>query len=201
MTLLPWQPRMAGLPGFMAMPWYSTSPSSRMTRAEKSSRPAEEPAFRMTISHSEAALATMALIWSNLSGTMGYTFASAPHCRTMAEKMEPLNSRISPGLGSVQGGIISSPVGMMPTTGLRMTSISSTPPAIMAPMAEGETVIWEGRIISPAQISSPIWRMCCQGAAAAWMVMVPSSFFTISSTMMTASQPSGMGSPVSRTMN
>ena len=34
----------------------------------------------------------------------------------------------------------------------------------------------------------------------AWMVMVLSSFFTRSSTMITASQFSGMGSPVSSTM-
>ena len=119
----------------------------------------------------------------------------------MAEKMEELNSRMSPGLGLAQGGMISSPVGMMPTTGRRMTSSSSTPPAIMAPMAAGLTSMKPGRIISPAQISSPIWRMCCQGAAAAWMVMLPSSFFTMSSTMMTASQPSGIGSPVSTTAN
>ena len=85
----------------------------------------------------------------------------------MAEKMEELNSMMSPGLGSAQGGMISSPVGMMPTRGLQITGISSTPPAIMAPMAEGLTSIWAGRIISPAQTSSPIWRMCCQGAAAA----------------------------------
>ena len=58
-----------------------------------------------------------------------------------------------------------------------------------------------GRIISPAQISSPIWRICCQGAAAAWIVMLPSSFLTMSSTMMTASQPSGIASPVSTTTN
>ena len=85
----------------------------------------------------------------------------------MAEKMEELNSMMSPGFGSVQGGTISSPVGMMPTTGLAITSSASTPPAIMAPMAAGVTSMKLGRIISPAQTSSPIWRMCCQGAAGA----------------------------------
>ena len=119
----------------------------------------------------------------------------------MAEKMEELNSRISPGFGSAQGGMISSPVGMMPTTGLRMTSASRTPPAIIAPMAAGVISMKLGRIISPAQISSPIWRICCHGAAAAWIVTLPSSFLTRSSTMMTASQPSGIGSPVSTTTN
>ena len=43
--------------------------------------------------------------------------------------------------------------------------------------------------------------MCCQGAAAAWMVMEPSSFLTMSSTIITVSRSSGMGSPVSSTMN
>ena len=119
----------------------------------------------------------------------------------MAEKMEELNSRMSPGFGSAQGGMISSPVGMMPTTGLARTSSSRTPPAIMAPMAAGVTSMKLGRIISPAQTSSPIWRICCQGAAGAWMVTLPSSFLTSSSTMMTASQPSGMGSPVSSSVN
>ena len=38
---------------------------------------------------------------------------------------------------------------------------------LAAARAEGETVMWEARIISPAQMSSPIWRMCCQGAAGA----------------------------------
>ena len=61
--------------------------------------------------------------------------------KILAEKMEELNSRMSPGFGSAQGGTISSPVGIMPTTGLRMTSTSSTPPAIMAPMAEGVTSV------------------------------------------------------------
>ena len=119
----------------------------------------------------------------------------------MAEKMEELNSRMSPGFGSAQGGTISSPVGMMPTTGFASTSASSTPPAIRAPMAAGVISMKLGRIISPAQISSPIWRMCCQGAAGAWIVTLPSSFLTSSSTMMTASQPSGMGSPVSTSVN
>ena len=119
----------------------------------------------------------------------------------MAEKMEELNSIMSPGLGSEQGGTISSPVGMIPTTGFARTSTSRTPPAIMAPIAAGVISISPGRIISPAQTSSPIWRMCCHGAAGAWMVTEPSSFRTISSTMITASQPSGMGSPVSTTVN
>ena len=153
------------------------------------------------MSHWSEAFSTVALIRSKSSGTMGYTTGSAPHWRTIAEKMEPLNSRMSPGLGSVQGGMISSPVGMIPTTGLRITRSSKTPPAIMAPMAAGVTVICPGRIISPAHTSSPIWRICCHGAAAAWMVMEPSSFFTRSSTMITASRPSGTGSPVSRTVN
>lgn len=69
------------------------------------------------MSHWSEAFSTMALIRSKSSGTMGYTTGSAPHWRTIAEKMEPLNSRMSPGLGSVQGGMISSPVGMIPTTG------------------------------------------------------------------------------------
>ena len=84
----------------------------------------------------------------------------------MAEKMEELNSRMSPGFGSAQGETISSPVGMMPTSGRARTSSSVTPPAISAPTAAGDTSVKPGRIISPAQISSPIWRMCCQGAAA-----------------------------------
>ncbi len=108
---------------------------------------------------------------------------------------------MSPGFGSAQGGMISSPVGMMPTTGRRMTSTTRTPPAIMAPIAAGLISMKLGRIISPAQISSPICRICCHGAAAAWIVMLPLSFLTMSSTIMTASQFSGIGSPVSTTTN
>ena len=81
--------------------------------------------------------------------------------------MEELNSTMSPGFGSAVGGTISSPVGMIPTTGRRSTSASSTPAASMAPMAAGEMTAREPRIISPAHTSSPICRMCCQGAAEA----------------------------------
>ena len=72
---------------------------------------------------------------------MGYSLGSAPHSRTMAEKMAPLNSRIWPGSGSAQGDTISSPVGMMPMTGRRTTGTLKTPPAIMAPMAAGDTAV------------------------------------------------------------
>ena len=84
----------------------------------------------------------------------------------------------------------------MPTTGLASTSTSSTPAASMAPMAAGEMGVWPGRSISPAQMSSPIWRTCCQGAAA-WRITAWPCVNTTSSTMMTASRPSGRGSPVS----
>ena len=60
----PHRPSIAGLPGFIAMPWYSTCPSSLMTPAEKSSRPADEPAFKTTMSHSSAARLTAAFIFS-----------------------------------------------------------------------------------------------------------------------------------------
>ena len=43
--------------------------------------------------------------------------------------------------------------------------------------------------------------MCCQGAAAPWIMTDPSPWGTISSTMTTASQPSGIWSPVSTTVN
>ena len=118
----------------------------------------------------------------------------------MAEKIEELNSTMSPGPGSEQGSTSSSPVGMMPTTGRRQTSHSSTPAASMAPTADGLISVREGRIISPAQMSSPIWRTCCQGAAAARRRMPPSGRGSMSSAMMTASQPSGRGSPVSTGM-
>ena len=133
---------------------------------EKSSRPAEEPALRMTASHCSRACSRAATMSSSLSFTMGKVTGWAPHWRSMAEKMVELNSMISPSPGSARGGTISSPVGMMPMTGLRKTSTSRMPAASMAPMAAGVMRAWEVRSISWAHTSSPIWRMCCQGAAA-----------------------------------
>ena len=69
--LFPQYPRIAGLPGFMAMPWYSTCPTSRMTAAEWSSRPAEDPALSSTASHWSRAVRTASRMASRLSGTMG----------------------------------------------------------------------------------------------------------------------------------
>ena len=114
--------------------------------------------------------------------------------------MEELNSSTSPGWGWSVGGTTSSPVGMIPTTGRVNTSTASTPPAIMAPMAAGVTGVWVGRSISPAHTSSPICRMCCQGAAASWRTAFSPSHST-SSIITTASFPSGRGSPVSTTVN
>ena len=108
---------------------------------------------------------------------------------------------MSPGFGSAHGATISSPVGIIATRGFLKTSSSSTPPAMSAPTADGVIRVYEGRIISPAHMSSPIWRMCCHGAAGAWIVTLPSGLCTSSSTIMTASQPAGIGSPVSTTVN
>ena len=58
--------------------------------------------------------------------------------KQITEKIEELNSMISPGAGSAVGRMISSPVGMIPTTGFLITSISITPPARNAPIADGE---------------------------------------------------------------
>ena len=65
----------------------------------------------------------------------------------MPEKIEELNSRISPGAGSGVGGTISSPVGMIPTTGFFRTNTSVTPAAIIAPIAA---------VIPPAATSSAL---------------------------------------------
>ena len=131
---------------------------------------------------------------------MGKTTGCAPHSLSIAEKIEELNSIISPGLGSAHGGTISSPVGIIATRGLLKTSTLRTPPAISAPTAAGVIFVYDGSIISPAHISSPICRTFFHGAAGAWIVTLPSGSCTSSSTIITASQPSGRGSPVSTTV-
>ncbi len=68
---------------------------------------------------------------------MGNTSGSAPHPASMPEKMAELNSGIAPGRGRSVGGTISSPVGMMPTTGFFSTGTRVTPLASIAPAAAG----------------------------------------------------------------
>ena len=119
----------------------------------------------------------------------------------MAENIAELNSIILPGFGSSVGGIISSPVGIMPTVGRRITLTFITPPASIAPITAGVISVYDGSIISPAHISSPICLICCHGAAGAVILAEPSSPYITSSIIITASQSSGTGSPVSTTVN
>ena len=189
-------PRTTGCPGRTATPWTSSSPRSRTTDAVKSSEPAEEPALTATASHSRAAVATASAISAGSSATMGLRSGSPPHSVTCPASISELYSTMSPLPGAAVGGTSSLPVGMIATRGRRRTGSEVTPPAAAAPTSSGRMVWFSGSTSSVATMSSPMGRTCCQGAAGAMISMSPPASW-ITSRMITASKPSGMGSPVS----
>ncbi len=134
------------------------------------------------------------------SGTISKTIESIFHCFRIAAKTELLNSIICPDFTSDEGFTISLPVGISAATGLLFTVTFRTPAASIAPMAAGSINVLEGKIISPAHISSPICLTCCHGEAAVTSLIRPSSSSTTSSIITTESKPSGSGSPVSTRM-
>ena len=179
-------PRMVGFPGLIATPCRTTEPTVWIASIEKSFCPAEDPAFSSTRSHSAIAVFSKLMITSALSLATGYTLVSQPQSCIMPEKMVELNSMMSPGFGFSLGATSSLPVGIIPTIGLQITGISSTPEAKRAPSAEGLSSVKLGTTISPAAISSPIWRTCCQGVAAP-KSCTPCSVSITSSTITTQS--------------
>ena len=118
-------PRTTGWPGRIATPCTSTSPRSAITRAVKSSVPADEPALITTMSARSSASSTAARRRAKSSGIGGERSASAPHSRAAAASMSEFESTISPGPASAPGGTSSEPVGRTATCGGRRTSIDA----------------------------------------------------------------------------
>ena len=131
------------------------------------------------------------VLWLAIDDGSGPRLVGLPQRNAARSLLDQAKSR-----GFALGKTISSPVGRMPTFGLQTASNERTPPASIAPIIAGSTMQNDGRIMSPAEISSPIWRTCCQGAAAAYSAIFPFCS-TQSSIITTTSQPSDSGSPVS----
>ena len=87
----------------------------------------------------------------------------------------------------------------MATVGSLKTSTRVIPPASRTPISMGRILCLLGISISPATMSSPMGRTCCQEAAACIIFTLPSSCSIRSSAMITASYGFRMGSPVSTT--
>jgi hypothetical protein len=95
----------------------------------------------------------------------------------------------------------SSPVGITATRGRRWTGTAVTPDERSAATSGGPISRPPGRTISLAARSSPASRMCCHGLAASTNSAAPSGSQRTSSIITTASNGSGIGSPVSTTVN
>ena len=123
-----------GLPGLIASPWQTISPSRPATVAVRSRAPTEEPAETTTTS-SSAMLSPRARSSSAASsGTIPRSTGSPPASRTSPARAGAQASRTWPGASvRVLGGTISSPVEMIPTRGRACASSSVTPAAASRP--------------------------------------------------------------------
>ncbi len=190
-------PRTTGLPGLMFTPWTTTLPSSAITGAVKSSRPADEPAFTATRSASASASSIAARSSAASSPMIGRCRASAPHSTAMAESMAELKSMIMPRSSGLPGSTSSEPVGMTATRGRFRTITELWPLASRAAMSTGRITWFSGMTSSVATMSSPTTRTCCQGVAGFRISISCSEIFSTSSIMITAFLSPGSGSPVS----
>ena len=166
-------------------------------RAVKSSEPPEEPAFTTTISAPSVARSIASLRRSRSSGTGACLLGSPPHSATIAASIRLLNSMIWPGSGEAPTGTNSVPVGMSATLGARRTGTSASPAAAQAATSWGLSLWLCGNSSSVATMSSPTGRTCWYGGTGDWSSIVEPSTSCTTSTMITASNPSGTGSPVS----
>ncbi len=112
-----------GLPGLIATPWISTSPSSAITSAVKSRVPADEPAETITRSFAATASRIRSRISAYSSGVFGYRVHRHPRESSQAEAKSVFDSTTWPGSGRWPCGISSEPVGTNPTR----TVATSTP--------------------------------------------------------------------------
>jgi len=150
----------------------------------------------MTKSASCKAPHTLSLIACASSIAISLRVGSAPHSRKAAQIMCEFTSKIAPGFKSLTEFTISVPVGITAAFTFAITLISSSPAAIKAAISAGLMTELSGKTISPATISSPIMRTCCQGAPAE-IISASLPEICTSSIMMTALVDSGIISPVS----
>ena len=107
-----------GLPGLIASPWQTTSPSRATTAAVRSRAPTDEPAETTTTSSSATAPASTRSSSAASSGTIPRCTGSPPASRTSPASAGAQASRTWPGDGdAVLAGTTSSPVETIPTRG------------------------------------------------------------------------------------
>src|SRR5215472_4816994 len=82
-------------------------------------------------------------------------------CRARAASMTELLSTISPGRSTEPAGLISSPVGMIATTGCRVTESTACPAAAAAARSAGRSRRPAGTSSWPSWKSSPVLRTLC----------------------------------------
>mmetsp|Transcript_45923 Transcript_45923/g.130182 ORF Transcript_45923/g.130182 Transcript_45923/m.130182 type:complete len:263 (+) Transcript_45923:802-1590(+) len=192
-----------GLPGFMHISPKCTCPSSSSSGFMWSRLPRLTPPEVTTMSADCRAARSC---WRNEPGsshTMPKSTASAPASSTKASNIGRLQSTICPRLSSrvaaADTSTSSSPVENMATTGRRWTSTLAKPRAANTPISPGPMREPRRRTTSPWAVSEPTLRMFAPGLLATPMSIrrTPSTHTSFeSSTLTTASAPSGRGAPV-----
>ena len=172
--LPPALPRSVGLPGFMATPWKSTSPQSSRTRLTASLVPTEVPPEISTISHTASARSSVRRRRISSSPRAPKPAAVPPASSTSARSMVELTSRTCPSPGVSATGTSSSPVEMIPTTGLRHTVTAAAPRAASAPISWLASRRPAGSTTWPGRTSSPLKIRLAPGAAGLQTPMAPS---------------------------
>ena len=192
-------PSSAGWPGRTAIPATATAPTWARTAPVLSSRPRLDPAMTSTRSAPRAARLISAARASGSSDCTSLTTAAAPSSRHRAASISELVSMMSPRRSAAPTVRISSPVGMIATTGRLYTATDAWPPAAAAARSPGRSRRPARTSTSPAPKSSPARRTCLPRTTPVLPVMMtlPSACGSSHSRSTTVSAPSGMGSPVS----
>ncbi len=147
---------------------------------------------------------------SGSSGTTALTRGTAPSWRHRAASMSEFVSMMSPKRGTVPTGRISSPVGMIATTGRRATVTvdvpagrrggqvaRAEPPARGHQGLPGREVLARRPHVPPARRVPRPLAAACPAPAAGAMTTLPSACGSRRSRTTTVSAPGGIGSPVS----
>ena len=154
-----------------------------------------------TRSAASAARRISAVIASGSSGCTSLTRGRAPASPARAASRRELLSVTSPGPSADPTGRISSPVGMIATTGRRATSSVSCPAAAAPARSAGRRRWPAGMSSSPAGKSSPMARTFSPRGAGPVIWALPSASNWTRSRSTTVSMPAGIGSPVSTQVN
>mmetsp|Transcript_8163 Transcript_8163/g.19956 ORF Transcript_8163/g.19956 Transcript_8163/m.19956 type:complete len:232 (+) Transcript_8163:232-927(+) len=189
----------SGLPGFISTRPKWMTPLRCRRGFTRSLSPIETPpeVTRMSAPR-EIALSNRSSSASAVSLAMPMSSALAPSASHAAISIARFESLTTPGLRGPwsSGSASSSPVERTATVGWGLTMAVTAPTVARRPTSAGPTTSPRERTPSPASMSEPTSRIIPRGCAALLMRTEPSASLSVSSTMTTASAPSGTGPPV-----